>query len=113
MRNINKTLAGNNAFHPFSGVNACEGGGGVDSGKTSSCGELPAATGCGVLRRKKGHGAPLGNRRALKHGAYTAEKLALKRQINAFIRHARDIAEAVEVQLGYKPRRRRRKAAPA
>jgi hypothetical protein len=44
---------------------------------------------------------------------YSAANLGRYRLVNQFIRQARDLAEAVEVQLGYKPRRRRRKAAPA
>jgi len=44
---------------------------------------------------------------------YSAANLARHRLISQFIRQARDIAEAVEVKLGYKPRRRRKKAAPA
>jgi hypothetical protein len=43
---------------------------------------------------------------------YSAANLDRHRLVNQFIRQARDIAEAVEVRLGYKPRRRR-KVAPA
>jgi hypothetical protein len=44
---------------------------------------------------------------------YSAANLARHRLVNLFIRRARDIAEVVEGQLGYNPRRRRSKAAPA
>jgi hypothetical protein len=108
MRNINNLPPKTGAFHPLSGANALDGGGCVHSRKTSNCGELTTATTSGVLLRKKGRGAPPGNRRALKHGAYTAEKQVLKRQIALFVRRARDVAEMVEVQYGGKPRRRRK-----
>jgi hypothetical protein len=44
---------------------------------------------------------------------YSAGNLGRHRLVNQFMRRVRDICEAVDVQLGYKPRRRRRKAAPA
>jgi uncharacterized protein YjcR len=37
-----------------------------------------------------GGGAPKGNRNALKHGDFTAEGLALKKQISALARMARE-----------------------
>ncbi len=43
-----------------------------------------------------GGGAPEGNRNALKHGASSAETLALKRQINALTRMARETMAAIE-----------------
>jgi len=43
-----------------------------------------------------GGGAPKGNRNALKHGACSAETLALKRQISALARMARETIAAVE-----------------
>jgi uncharacterized protein YjcR len=41
-------------------------------------------------------GAPKGNRNALKHGDFTAETLALKRQISALARMAREAMAAIE-----------------
>jgi uncharacterized protein YjcR len=41
-------------------------------------------------------GAPKGNRNALKHGLYTAETLALKRQISALARMACETVAAIE-----------------
>jgi uncharacterized protein YjcR len=41
-------------------------------------------------------GAPKGNRNAWKHGDFTAEGLALKRQISALARMARETMEAIE-----------------
>jgi uncharacterized protein YjcR len=41
-------------------------------------------------------GAPKGNRNALKHGGFTAEGLALRRQISAFARMARETMGAIE-----------------
>jgi uncharacterized protein YjcR len=43
-----------------------------------------------------GGGAPKGNKNALKHGEFTAEGLALKRQISALARMARETMAAVE-----------------
>jgi hypothetical protein len=43
-----------------------------------------------------GGGAPKGNRNALKHGNFTAEGLALKRQISALARMARETAAGIE-----------------
>ena len=85
--------------------NGTGGGGSVDSAKTSP--SEPATT-SGVPLPKRGRGAQPGNNQALKHGAYTAEKLALKRNIRAFMRRARDVAEEVDVRYGGRPRRRRK-----
>ena len=41
-------------------------------------------------------GAPKGNRNALKHGSFTAETLALKREIQALARLARETMAAIE-----------------
>jgi uncharacterized protein YjcR len=41
-------------------------------------------------------GAPKGNRNAWKHGDFTAEGLALKRQISALARMARETMGAIE-----------------
>jgi hypothetical protein len=84
------------------------GGGSVDSAKTSP--SLPGTT-SGIEPPGRRRGAQRGNRQALKHGAYTGEKLALRRYISDFIRRTLDAAEAVDVRYGGKPRRRRRKAA--
>ena len=43
-----------------------------------------------------GGGAPRGNRNALKHGEFTAETLALKREIAALARMARETMAAIE-----------------
>ena len=43
-----------------------------------------------------GGGAPKGNRNALKHGDFAAEALALKRQISALARMARETMGAIE-----------------
>jgi hypothetical protein len=82
----------------------------VDSSKTSP--SQPGST-SGVQPPKRRRGGQPGNSQALKHGAYTAENIGLKRGIRAFMRRARDFAEEVEVRYGGRPRRRRRKAAPA
>jgi len=41
-------------------------------------------------------GAPRGNRNALKHGGFTAEAIALKRQISTLARMARETMAAME-----------------
>jgi uncharacterized protein YjcR len=41
-------------------------------------------------------GAPKGNRNAYRHGLYTAETLALKREIQALARMARETMTAIE-----------------
>jgi hypothetical protein len=41
-------------------------------------------------------GAPKGNRNAFKHGAHSAQALALKRQISALARFARETIAEVE-----------------
>ena len=43
-----------------------------------------------------GGGAPKGNRNAMKHGGFTAETLALKREIQALARMARETMAAIE-----------------
>jgi uncharacterized protein YjcR len=41
-------------------------------------------------------GAPRGNRNALKHGGFTAETMALKKEIAALARMARETMAAIE-----------------
>ena len=41
-------------------------------------------------------GAPKGNRNALKHGDFTAEALALRKEISALARMARETMAAIE-----------------
>jgi uncharacterized protein YjcR len=43
-----------------------------------------------------GGGAPKGNRNALKHGEFAAETIALKREIQALARIARETMAAIE-----------------
>jgi hypothetical protein len=43
-----------------------------------------------------GSGGQPGNRNALKHGCYTAEALALRRQVCGLLRAARELTEVVE-----------------
>ena len=57
----------------------------------------PAVRGYAVCRMHgAGGGAPKGNKNALKHGDFTAEGLALKRQISALARMVRETMEAIE-----------------
>jgi uncharacterized protein YjcR len=41
-------------------------------------------------------GAPKGNRNALKHGHYTAEAIARRREVTALIRAVRDLVGVTE-----------------
>ena len=41
-------------------------------------------------------GAPEGNQNAFKHGRYTAEAIALRRQVRGLLRAARELTEVVE-----------------
>jgi len=59
--------------------------------------QAPAVRAHSVCRMHgAGGGAPKGNRNALKHGLYTAETLALKREIQALARMAREMMAAIE-----------------
>jgi hypothetical protein len=57
----------------------------------------PAVRGYSVCRMHgAGGGAPKGNRNALKHGNFTAEATALKRQISALARMARETVAGID-----------------
>jgi uncharacterized protein YjcR len=57
----------------------------------------PAVRGSKVCRMHGARGgAPRGNRNALKHGEFAAETLALKREIQALARIARETMAAIE-----------------
>jgi uncharacterized protein YjcR len=57
----------------------------------------PAVRGHSVCRMHgAGGGAPKGNRNGLKHGLYSVETRALKREIHALARMARDTMAAIE-----------------
>jgi hypothetical protein len=59
--------------------------------------QAPAVRGHSVCRMHgAAGGAPRGSRNALKHGARSAETLALKRQISALARLARETMAAIE-----------------
>jgi uncharacterized protein YjcR len=59
--------------------------------------QAPAVRGSNVCRMHgAGGGAPKGNRNALKHGDFTAKTLALKREIQALARLARETMGAIE-----------------
>jgi hypothetical protein len=59
--------------------------------------QAPAVRGCSVCRMHgAGGGAPRGNRNALKHGDFTAETLAVKKQVHALARMARETMAAIE-----------------
>ena len=55
--------------------------------------QLPAVTGrahCRLHGGAEGSGAPEGNRNALKHGRYSAEAIACRREVAALLRACRD-----------------------
>jgi uncharacterized protein YjcR len=59
--------------------------------------QAPAMRGHNVCRMHgAGGGAPSGNRNALKHGGFTAETIALKREIQALARMTRATMEAIK-----------------
>jgi hypothetical protein len=61
------------------------------------CGS-PAVRGHSVCRMHgAGGGAPKGNKNALKHGDFTAESLAVKKQVHALARMARETLVAIEI----------------
>jgi uncharacterized protein YjcR len=60
---------------------------------------VPSSGGAGVnvcRMHGAGGGAPKGNRNALKHGEFAAETIALKREIQALARMARETMAAIE-----------------
>jgi periplasmic glucans biosynthesis protein len=59
--------------------------------------QSPAVRGYSVCRMHgAGGGAPKGNRNAMKHGEFAAETLALKREIQALARLARETMARIE-----------------
>ena len=59
--------------------------------------QAPAVKGSAVCRMHgAGGGAPKGNRNALKHGMFSAEALAFRREIAALGRMARETIAAIE-----------------
>jgi uncharacterized protein YjcR len=42
-----------------------------------------------------GSGAPKGNRNALRHGLYTAQALAMRREMRALLRRSRELMESI------------------
>ena len=58
---------------------------------------MPRAGGARVCRMHgAAGGAPRGNRNALKHGGFTAETMALRKEIAALARVARETMAAIE-----------------
>jgi glucans biosynthesis protein len=42
-----------------------------------------------------GSGAPNGNRNALRHGRYTAQAIAMRREMRALLRRSRELMESI------------------
>jgi uncharacterized protein YjcR len=74
--------------------------GGIARAKSKRSGlpcRAPAVRGHSVCRMHgAGGGAPKGNRNALKHGDFTAESLAVKKQVHALARMASKTMAAIE-----------------
>jgi uncharacterized protein YjcR len=61
--------------------------------------QAPAVTGkarCRMHGGAKGSGAPRGNQNAFKHGMYTRDTIAMRKEINALMRQARETLREVE-----------------
>ncbi len=59
----------------------------------------PAVAGkkrCRMHGGAKGSGAPKGNQNAFKHGMYTREAMAERKQLNALLRQARETLREIE-----------------
>jgi uncharacterized protein YjcR len=58
--------------------------------------KAPAVKGWTVCRMQgAGGGAPKGNRNAVRHGRYTAQAIAARRQLRALLRDSRELAVMV------------------
>jgi glucans biosynthesis protein len=45
--------------------------------------------------RALGSGAPKGSRNALRHGRYTAQAIAMRREMRALLRRSRELIESI------------------
>jgi hypothetical protein len=60
--------------------------------------QSPAVNGkrrCRMHGGAPGSGAPKGNRNALRHGRYTAQVIATRREIRALLRRSRELMESI------------------
>ena len=60
--------------------------------------QSPAVTGkrrCRMHGGARGSGAPKGNRNALRHGRYTAQAIAMRREMRALLRRSRELMESI------------------
>lgn len=62
----------------------------------SPCQALAMTNGRCRLHGGKSPGAPKGNRNAFKHGLYTAEAMARRRELALLLRSARRLVKAIE-----------------
>jgi uncharacterized protein YjcR len=59
--------------------------------------QAPAVRGYSVCRMHgAGGGAPRGNQNALRHGAFSAESIALANEVESLVRIAREMLAAIE-----------------
>ena len=60
--------------------------------------QSPAVKGkrrCRMHSGAPGSGAPNGNRNALRHGRYTAQAIAMRREMRALLRRSRELMESI------------------
>ena len=69
---------------------------GAKTRKATSCQSPAMPNGRCRMHGGKCAGAPKGNRYALKHGRYTAEAIAERREVAALIRNMKKLAHAME-----------------
>ena len=61
--------------------------------------QAPAVSGkarCRMHGGAKGSGAPKGNQNALKHGLYTQKNIAMRKELNALMREARQTLREIK-----------------
>jgi uncharacterized protein YjcR len=61
--------------------------------------QAPAVAGkarCRMHGGAKGSGAPKGNQNAFKHGMYTRDTIAMRKEVNALIRQARETLSEIK-----------------
>ncbi len=75
---------------------------GARTRKGAPC-QAPAVSGktrCRMHGGAQGSGAPKGNRNAFKHGLYSRQAIAQRKQVNALIREARRVIEIIDDDQG-------------
>jgi glucans biosynthesis protein len=68
----------------------------IRNGKLCQSPVVKGKSRCRIHGGAPGSGAPIGNRNALKHGRYSAEAIAARREIRALLRKSRELAAQVK-----------------